>query len=685
MRTRALVILGLSAVAVAQPLLDVFGKNPEFFVAGNYSSTQIVGFALIIAIVPPVIGIVGCTVAAFVDRRAGSAVFAAVVAVLAGAVALVVLRAIGLDVAAVVFVLAGAVGIALAALVVRTRGARLFFSYLAVANLLFVGLFLFGSRTAELVAGGTSEDLGDLDVPPLTAPVVVIVLDEMPAASIMRADGTINADRYPGFAALASTSTWFRDATSQYHLTHRSVPSILDGRIPDDDDLPTAADHPRNLFTLLGGDVPIHRYESVTSLCPSSLCAPPPRQSLSQAIEDASIVYGHKLLPRWPRESLPPIDRSWGNFGTDAEEGIDDPMVIAQQADDDSLVDRAYAQWRGLDADEKSPLGQAAVLSERIDAITGEPAVHFVHVALPHRPWTLSPSGYATSYSPPGVDDPSDPSYEFRTRMEYQLHSLQLGAADVMIAQMVDRLKRTPQWEDTLIVVTSDHGTNFTPPDIGRMPVTEHNRDEVYRIPLFIKAPGQTTGEVRDESAQTIDVLPSIVDLLDAEVDWDFDGHSLFDGSAAHTEPTLTDGVDGTLAIAARRAAEFPYGDDWTAIAAVGPLGDLVGNDVSSHSVGAPSRFEAALADADLFADLPTPSGQLPFVLHGTITGETDPPEMVAAVNGRIAGVIGGYRPSGTGWEFIGYVADFYRDGSNEVEIYEVRGEGGAVTLHRAG
>ena len=43
--TRALVILGLSALAVTQPLLDLFGNNPEFFVAGNYSTSQIVLFA----------------------------------------------------------------------------------------------------------------------------------------------------------------------------------------------------------------------------------------------------------------------------------------------------------------------------------------------------------------------------------------------------------------------------------------------------------------------------------------------------------------------------------------------------------------------------------------------------------------------------------------------------------------
>ncbi len=93
---------------------------------------------------------------------------------------------------------------------------------------------------------------GDVSVPALRGPVVVIVLDEFAAATLMRADGSLNEERYPGFAELASVSTWFRNASSQYNLTHRAVPSILDGTLGDDDDLPTWGDHPRNLFTLLG-------------------------------------------------------------------------------------------------------------------------------------------------------------------------------------------------------------------------------------------------------------------------------------------------------------------------------------------------------------------------------------------------------------------------------------------------
>ena len=173
------------------------------------------------------------------------------------------------------------------------------------------------------------------------------------------------------------------------------------------------------------------------------------------------------------------------------------------------------------------------MLSEHISAITAEPALHFVHVAVPHRPWVLSPSGYSTSFAPQLIRDPADPAYEFETRMEFQLHSMQVGAVDTLIVELLDRLRALPNWDETLLVVTSDHGSNLTPPDIGRMRVTEANREEVFRVPLFVKAPGQITGEIRDDSAQNIDVLPSIVDLLGAEVDWEFDGHSLFDGSVA--------------------------------------------------------------------------------------------------------------------------------------------------------
>jgi hypothetical protein len=74
----------------------------------------------------------------------------------------------------------------------------------------------------------------------------------------------------------------------------------------------------------------------------------------------------------------------------------------------------------------------------------------------------------------------------------------------------------------------------------------------------------------------------------------------------------------------------------------------------------------------------------MPFVLAGAVDSADEPDgELLAAVNGRIAGVLGGYEPGvGDAWDFTGYVADFYRDGANEVTLYEVTGSGSAATLH---
>ena len=670
-------ILGLSGLAVTQPLLDLFGRNPEFFVAGRYNAEQIVWFALIVAFVPPLIGIAVVTVASLLGRPVGTVVYDAVVALLATTLALAVLRWLGVDHEVVMLALSLVVGAALTLFVLKTRGGTLLASYLAVVNLVFVVLFLLFSPTAELVAGDGSPNVGAVDVPPLRAPVVVVVLDELPAATIMRGDGTINADRYPGFAELAAVSTWFRNASSPHPHTPQAVPAILSGKVTNGSDLPTYGDHPENLFTLLGRDVPVHRYEAVTDLCPPDICVAQPQQPLRQALEDASIVYGHRILPEELRDGLPAIDRSWGAYGSDTDTTDDRP------ATGDELTNTLYEKWRALGAEEKSVRGQAHVLADSLGAITAEPSVHMVHVSLPHRPWTLSRSGIALSYTPAAASDPAAQTTEFRSRLGYQLHSMQVGAVDVTIGDLVERLRALPSWKDTLLVVTADHGYSLTPPDLGRT-VTENNAEEVYRMPLFIKAPGQTEGEVVDDTAMTIDVLPSIVDLLDADVDWDFDGHSLYDGSDPHTAPRVSPDVAPVLAIAAARAEQF-HGDDWIGLAAVGAAGDLVGRDVNELTAGPPSELRAELDQAELFEQLPTADGTAPFVLTGTVTGQPEsddtPEDLVVAVNDTLAGVVGDFQPSGEGWTFTGYVADLYREGRNEVHLYEVARHGGDVTL----
>lgn len=70
-------------------------------------------------------------------------------------------------------------------------------------------------------------------------------------------------------------------------------------------------------------------------------------------------------------------------------------------------------------------------------------------------------------------------------------------------------------------------------------------------------------------------------------------------------------------------------------------------------------------------------------MLVGRVTGPSAPEaDLVVAVNGRIAGVLGGFKPVNRGWAASGYVADLYRSGANEVTVYEVGRAGARVTLH---
>lgn len=678
------VLVGVAGVAITQPVLDLFGRNPTFFVAGGYGRRQIVAFALVVAFVPAALAFVVSAVPGLVDRRVGAWMHGAAVAALAGLFGLVVCRSAGVDGLVPALAVAAAVGVAVAAAEWRLRWARQFLAYLAVGNVVFVVLFLLTSPSADLLTGVSHADAGSVRIPPLDGPVVVVVLDEFPLTSLLRADGSINHVRYPNLAELSGETTWFRNAASESAQTHESVPTILTGRF--DGKLPILQDHPRNLFTLFGSRYPVNRYELVTDLCPAEACDRPPAQPLRQALSDAWVLYQHRVLPSALRDGRPAIDHSWGNFGDglvgDNAPVPESPFPTTPTGEPDVLA-RMRPIWA---TGEAGAQGQAGVLLRHIDLIGAAPSLNVIHVALPHQTYELTPWGginsdrWAAKTLP---QRPSEPGYEFVLR-ELRAHQmLQMGAVDEIVGHLVDRLKAIGAWEAATVVITSDHGVDITPPGgISREPTPE-NMDELFRIPLFVKAPGQIEGEVRDDPASTVDVLPSLVDLLDIETEWDFDGHSLFDGSKSKIDRRVTSDVEAAFEVAGRNAALFPRGDRWDDLAAVGVAEDLVGRPVTEFDIGEPADLAVSYDRQDLLANLDVDSGPVPYSLRGVLQGgDPAPPELAVALNGTVAGTIGGYRPDGHAWRFSGMMANYFIDGSNHVAAYQVERVGGRVVLH---
>jgi Sulfatase len=128
--------------------------------------------------------------------------------------------------------------------------------------------------------------------------VVIVVFDEFPVDFLRRPDGRIDARRFPGFARLAGTSTWYVNAQASHDSTPKAVPAILDARLPRPGPRATAQGHPDSVFTLLGA----HGYrvvasEEATDLCPERLC---PGAARRRKPTGANIARGRQgRLERW--------------------------------------------------------------------------------------------------------------------------------------------------------------------------------------------------------------------------------------------------------------------------------------------------------------------------------------------------------------------------------------------------
>src|ERR671919_3092705 len=81
--------------------------------------------------------------------------------------------------------------------------------------------------------------------------VVLLIMDELPGDSLLDRRGRVDPVRYPNFAALASDSTWFRNAYSIFDSTTKAVPLIIDGMWPRPGLSPDRRDHPDPLFGML--------------------------------------------------------------------------------------------------------------------------------------------------------------------------------------------------------------------------------------------------------------------------------------------------------------------------------------------------------------------------------------------------------------------------------------------------
>ncbi len=649
---------------VAQPVLDVVGDAPDAFITRGAGAGLIVVYALLVGLGPPL----GLWLLEQPARLGGrwlrDGVHAGLLGMGIGVFVMAAAKAaLGGDARPRLVLVGVAVAVGATVLVFRSRTVRSVFRYLALALPVFLALFLFASPVSDLVVGGGVEP-AEVEVRN-PAPVVLIVLDELPLLSLLDGEGAVDAARFPAFAALAAESTWYRNATTVAPVTQAAVPAVLTGQLPEDPEAaPVATTYDESIFTLLGGTYDVRATESLTRLCPPSVCAPSAGPgtvgTLRSLARESAEVFGAVVSPR--------VDDDEADFGVDL---------------DQSEVDEALGISRS-DALAHEPLGPGATLD-------------VTHVVLPHQPWVYLPSGatYAAPHPARGAEFTGwyDQGAADEAR---QRHLLQLQYADTLLGEALDRLRAEPWWDDALVVVTADHGISFTDEQSLRG-VSEGNAHETLWVPLFVKYPGQEDGEVDDRDAETVDVVPTVADVVGADLPWSVDGVSLL--AAPQDRPARTvdwsgnsiEGEDGVatvdrdenfaLVLDAEGPAAGAPADDPDALLRLGPYGALVGAELDPAWVDATEPGPEMTTRYSADGTVPPGATELPAFVEGEWRGATS--DWVAVVvDGTIAGIGPVLEDGQGGWVFWTMVAErLVGPGEHEMAVHRLTGPPSTPTL----
>ena len=565
---------------------------------------------------------------------------------------------------------------------------RLYISYRPFRNavtlaslglVIFPGLFLV-QFSANFVKISPTSQRNDRWNP---VPVVVLVLDEVCGLSLMTPEREIDEQRFPNFAALAASTTWFRNATSVNQNTLQAVPAILSGRYPSTPQTPVQANLPQNLFSVLtsnGYDQVVFEPVSVLALS-SEATSRTPQGLVAQTTFVMNFlwrVYLFHVVPIEYHGTLPVIPKLW--FGMQHTQDVNPAQTrgIVRYSVGDSRNVQFQHFLRGLDG---SP----------------DPTLYFMHLLLPHIPWCYLPSGsrYADDGENwellsvdrvnglPGTWGPD----ELELINNQQRHLLQLMYVDQLLGKFLGRLKETGLYDRCLLVITADHGISFRS-NQPRRDLQDKNLDEILPIPLFVKLTGQRAGEINDRDVESVDIFPTIADVLGVQLGSQTDGWSMFDlsrpprthrtagdfKSLKAVDIAITRSVAPLLLIRER----FGEGAGPESLLQTSQIPVLLGRRVDSFKLAttAPLEMEFLRFGDEVREGSPR---FVPCFFEGELAAKktTAGPTLIAvAINGTIRAVTRTYRQPGfpsRQWSAMVPESAFHT-GRNDVRFYQVTG-----------
>ena len=151
-----------------------------------------------------------------------------------------------------------------------------------------------------------------------------------------------------------------------------------------------------------------------------------------------------------------------------------------------------------------------------------------------------------------------------RLRREYmQAYHACISFVDAQIGLLLDALRRSGHWDDTIIVCTSDHGYHLGEHYLwGKVTLFE----ECARVPMIVRVPGRTQAGSQSEGlVELVDIYPTLTDLCNIDAPHEFQGRSfaplLDDPDGAGKNVAYTVVTRGQLLGRSIRTARWRYAE----------------------------------------------------------------------------------------------------------------------------
>ena len=666
-RRRTFELLGLSGLAITQPLLDLLTRNTSIVSSRSISGLEMIVLCLGIVVGPPLIAMSVEVAIGLVSSLAAKVVHWIWTATF---LALIVMQVVkyNANIAPVLLAVSSvSIAMLLALLIARFEHIRSAVRLVAIAQVVFVVVALAFSPLSSVVFRGEVSAIRVRVERPHR--VVMLVMDEFPLGSLVRSDGSglIDDDLFPNFAALASTSHWYRNETTVSPLTSDSVPALLSGKYPKTiQSRPTIANHPENLFTALGNTYSLNVHEAVTVLCVLPKCeGSSDPETLTSSIRKVG-------------GALRDVGKLWWPYAK--------AQRPSPEVDITLLVEQAKFQpiesaWRFIASIEPSSV----------------PRLDFLHVLLPHAPWRYLKDGSTTDNVAPNPGWSRVWLSDWAGLSAYQRHLMQLQATDTLLGQLMDRLRAIKAFDDSLIVVTADHGVAFETGEPNRG-MSKKNAAHIAWTPLFIKYPNDTRGVVDDRRAQSIDILPTMAASLGVRLPWKMDGRSLLEPPAPEAPRRVFDFKLNTwhpdkgklyVELDPARVSEVlggvPNGKvgDPLRLFRMLPHSEIVGLPLADIPTGLPANFTARIRDSARYRSIKLNTGKVPWIdISGVTAGLSVDSYLGIAVNGIVSAVIrvspDAKNPQHAKW-WGRLLPDAMRNGSNQLEMFEVQIRDGEI------